>query len=82
MNWIKIDATRYVNQDHVRDIQFIEKNGESFLYRLFFTSGQAIDVKGFGSMADARQHASLVLGVPVEDGVGAVKKAAIKGNGK
>ena len=47
IKWIRIDEFRYVNEDQLRDIQFVKKGSDEFFYRLFYSNGQSLDIKGF-----------------------------------
>lgn len=63
MNWIRVKEFHYVNEDQVRDLQFVKKGDSEYFYRLFYSNGQNIDIKGFVSFDDAFEHANKTFGL-------------------
>jgi hypothetical protein len=75
MNWIRISEHEYVNEDQLRNIQFVKKGTSEYFYRLFYSSGSNTDIKGFDSLEDAFEHANRTFGLekPIEKPVIKVK---------
>ena len=77
MKWIRVNENQYVNEDQLRDIQFIKKGDDVYFYRLFYNNGQNLEIKGFVSLEDAKEHAIKTFGL--EGGRVAPKSGMKKG---
>lgn len=63
MKWVRIDEHRYINEEQLRDLQFVRKGDDNYFYRLVYSNGQHLDVPGFVNLEDAKEHAAHTFGL-------------------